>query len=364
MNTRLVEIFPRKNYAADATEIIDINLIDPISQLLVVIEPDCAGPAGTAVGHVVRAIEKVELVDGSDVLASLNGAEAQAIDFYHNWTAIPGRNRFLIGNYSKAVLPLNFGRYLFDDEFAVDPARHNNLQLKIKIDIGAAMEGNDDAYLTVLGQVFDQKAIAAKGFLMTKEVKQFTLVNASHEYTDLPLDYPYKQLFLRAQRYGTDPDDQVDTIKLSEDQDKKIPINSLTLKQIVDNLAGRYPLYHETILIGGNAAAFKYFCIPTREVYGVATQWRENVADQQASIFFGDGGRFSIRMAAAGPNQQVIMQGQCPHAVVPVLPDYSNDPADWYDVRALKSLRLDVKGAADVGVSQTAEIIAQQLRMY
>ena len=364
MNTRLVEILPRKNYAADYTELIDINLVDPISKLFITYEPDCAGLAGNAVGHPVRGIEKIELVDGSDVLLSLNGAEAHAIDFYHNWVQTLTELRYLIGNYSKVVIPLNFGRFPFDEEYAIDPARHNNLQLRIKIDIGACMEGNDDGYLTVLGEVFDQKQIAAKGFLMTKEVKQYTLANSSHEYTDLPLDYPYKQLFVRAQRYGTSPEDQIDTLKLSEDQDKKIPINGLTLNQIVAHVMGRYPKYHEVAVIGGNAALFYYYCAATARVYSQQSEWRPSSVAQQCATFYHVGGRFGIIMSNAGPNWQVSLQGHCPHAVVPLLPDYSNDPADWYNVSNLKSLRLDVKGAADVGTAQTAEIIAQQLRMY
>jgi len=364
MNTRMVEIFPRKNYTADFTELIDINLVDPISRLVVTYEPDCNAPAGAAVGHPVRCITKIELVDGSDVIFSLNGAEAQAVDFLHNWAQPPGDIRYLTGNYSKVNIGLNFGRYLFDTDFAIDPARHNNLQLKISGDINGGSEGADDGYLTVIGHVFDQKTIAAKAFLMTKEVKQYTVAAASHEYTDLPLDWPYKQLFLRAQRYGTFPTEQIDTVKLSEDQDKKIPINSLTLKQIVDVLAGFLPRYREPILVSGSTSAWYYYCAPTVDVYGVGTEWRTNQAAGTMSIYEGDGGRFSFDYSAMGPNSQVILDGILPHAVVPLLPDYSNDPADWYDVRNLKSLRLDVKGAADVGTSQTAEIIVQQARNY
>uniref|UniRef100_A0A6H1ZNQ4 Uncharacterized protein n=1 Tax=viral metagenome TaxID=1070528 RepID=A0A6H1ZNQ4_9ZZZZ len=364
MNTRMVEIFPRKNYAADFTELIDINLVDPITQLVLTYEPDCAGGVGTAVGHPVRGIEKIELVDGSDVLFSLSGAEAHAVDFYHNWAQQLGKLHYLIGNYSKVIIPLNFGRFLFDEEFAIDPAKHNNLQLRIKGDIGACMEGNDDGYLTVMGHVFDQKTVSPRGFIMTKEVKQYTLANSSHEYTDLPLDFPYKQLFLRAQRYGTAPEDQIDTVKLSEDQDKKIPINGLTMTQIIDHVMGKYPTYHEPMVIGGNAAMFYYFCAPTSRVYSQVSEWRPSTGAYQCATFYQAGGRFGIIMSTAGPNWQVFIQGHVPHGVVPLLPDYSNDPADWFDVGSLKSLRLDVKGAADVGTAQTAEIIAQQVRPY
>jgi hypothetical protein len=364
MNTRLVEVYPRKDYTADFTEIIDINLVDPISKLVVTYEPDCAAPAGVAAGHPVRCITKIELVDGSDVLFSLNGAEAHAVDFFNTRCIPPGRIRYLNGQYHKVNIGMNFGRFLFDPDMAIDPKRHNNLQLKITGDINGGSEGADDGYLTVFAHVFDQKMVSPKGFLMTKEVKQYTMVNGSHEYTDLPLDYVYKQLFLRAQRYGTAPDDQVDTIKLSEDQDKKIPINSIDLKQWIDVLAGYWPKYTEMILVAALTVATNYFCAPTRDVKGVCTEWRSAQAGGTASIYSGAGGRFSHDGSAAGPNWQCLLEGKIPHGTVPLLPEYSNDPADWYDVRGLKSLRLDVKGAADVGTSQTAEIIVQQLRNY
>jgi len=365
MNTRLVEIFPRKNYTVDATEIIDLNLSDPISQLLVIAEPDSNNTGvDNVIGHPVRCLEKIELVDGSDVLYSLNGAQAQGVDFYHNWK-VPFNDIRFINNYSIVVARLNFGRYLFDSDFALDPARHNNLQLKIKLDIDGGADHSDDLYLSVLGQVFDQKVIAAKGLLTTKELKQYTLVASSHEYTDLPTDAIYKQLFLRAQAYLYAPSTQIDTIKLSEDQDKKIPINGLSMDQLIQSIVDTYGEYEESILVPAQSTdPFYYFCTPTEKNRFNATEWRQSCQDSTASCFFGDGGKFSFDPSAVNRNYQIRARGFIPHGVIPLLPDFSNDVADWYDVANLRSLRIDVKGGAALLASSVAEIIAQQLRMY
>lgn len=363
MNYRLATIWPRKQYTADATEIIDVDIKDVISRIVITAEPDNNPSGANATGHPVRCITKIELVDGSDVLYSLNGAEAQGIDFYDNSRVTPSIMCYLNGMYSEMIVNMNMGRHLFDEELALDPSKFTNLQLKISLDIDAGGDEANDVYLTALAHIFDEKVPKPLGFLTTKEQKQYTLANSTHEYTDLPTDYLYRQIFLRAQRYGTGPEYQIDTVKISEDSDKRRPLDH-TMFQILRNLVQEWHPYREWILVPGMTSAQYFYNTPCYWPCFFDTQWRSAVATAEASCYSGDGGRFQHDAEAAGPNHQILCQGWAPHAVVPLLPKFMNDYRIWYDPTKIGNLKLDVKGGSSVGTSQTCEIVTQQLRRY
>ncbi|GAJ12142.1 unnamed protein product, partial [marine sediment metagenome] len=216
MNYRLAKILARKKYEADAVEPIDINLQDPVSQMVIISERLGFG-GSNELGHPAKCIPKIELIDGSDVLYSLSGVEAQAVDFYHNKREPANRRTGLTGSYDSQVILMNFGRVLWDPMLAWDPKKFTNPQLKISIDLDASEASTTALYMTVLAYIFDEKMITPSGFLMHKEIKSWSLADGTHEYTDLPTDYPYRKLFLRAQEYDAGPIDQIEQIKLSED---------------------------------------------------------------------------------------------------------------------------------------------------
>ena len=96
MNYRLATIQAVKSYTADVTEIIDLDMVDPISQLL--IQLDVVNVGDTPTAHAIACLTKIELIDGSDVLFSLSGYEAEAVDIYHNKRMRSNFNMYLTGN--------------------------------------------------------------------------------------------------------------------------------------------------------------------------------------------------------------------------------------------------------------------------
>ena len=363
MYSRLATIWPRKNYASDTTEIIDININDPISQIIVTYEPDNNPSGAHATAHPAKCVEKIEIVDGSEVLYSLSGQEAQAVDFYNNNAQPLNVMCYLNGMTSEMIFTINFGRYLFDEIYALDPRKFRNLQLKITLDIDAGGDESNDGYLTVLAQIFDSKNISPIGFLMHKRIKQYTLADSAHEYTDLPTDYPYKGLFLMAQRYGTGPEYQIDNVKLTEDNDRKIPLNH-SMFQVLRNIASQWKAWEEWILVHSSTTVQYFYNTPGYWPNFAYVPWRSASLALAGVCYGGDGGRFQYDAGSDGPNASIICLGWAPHSVVPLLPRFRDDPETWYDVSQLGSLRLDVTAASSVGTAQTAEIIAQQLKNY
>lgn len=362
MNYRLSTILERETHTTDYTRVIDIDVQDPISQFVVVWEP-ITGAVVSAQGHPVLGISKIELVDGSEVLYSLSGAEGHGADWYHNLREPANAIKYLNGNTSIAIANMNFGMFLYDPVHSFDPKKFTNPQLKVTLDIDAGGAMVTEGNLTVMAHLFDQKEVTPTGFLMHKEIKSFILANGSHEYTDLPTDYPYRKLFIRAQRYGTGPNDQIANVKLSEDVDKKVPLNH-SLDQILQSIVSLNRPYRETMLVPSDSTARNFFCTPTLRPLFASAQWRTDPSSMDHSIFEGDGGRFTFKGSAAGPNFQLHCEGFCPHGIIEIPFGLQDDPADWYDVTAIGNLKLDITGGADVGTSQTCEIFLQQLRNY
>lgn len=361
MKYRLATIFSEKTYDDDATEIIDINVADPISEFVIRFQPK-NGAEGEPTGHPVRCITKIELVDGSDVLFSLSGAEAHALDWYNNQIVRPNILWYLTGLTFDCALHISFGRTLYDTMLALDPKKFTNLQLKITLDIDAGGMNTSQVTMSVFAHLFDEKEIAPIGFLMSKQIKDYSLGGGTHEYTDLATDHAYRKLLLRTQVYGSGLEHCFDEIKLSEDNDKKIPLNH-KIEEILHAITGQGKPYREWILTNAGTAGRYIFNTPGYWPAFSATGWTSAVPSHQASVYEGDGGRAKVYKTTDAQNIQILCMGWCPHSMIEIPFGLQDDPADWYDVSKIGTLRLDMKSGAGMA-DKTCQIVTQQLRKY
>jgi len=362
MNYRLATILDRENHTVDVTKVVDLNLADPISQIQILYEP-MNGAEGASTAHPAACITKIELVDGSDVLFSLSGQEAQAADWYHRKLEPPNLLWYLEDNASEMVYNINFGRFLWDPIFAFDPKKFTNPQLKITIDIDAGGVNVDAGQLTVLAHIFDEKEVAPTGFFMHKEVKDYTLASATHEYTDMPTDYVYRKLFMKILAAGLGTEYNFGNIKLSEDNDRRIPLNH-SIKQILQSMIGQTRPYREWIITHGSTAFVYYHNTCAYFSVGAGCGWTGNATPQAVNVYDADGGTFRVVSTTAGLNTGILMEGWCPHGVIEIPFGLQDDPADWYDVTKLGSLRLDLLSASAMSDSYSCQIFLQQLRKY
>lgn len=362
MNYRLATVFAEKTFEADATEIIDLNIADPISEMIIRFQPKNGGE-GTPTAHPIRCIEKIELVDGSDVLFSLSGAEAHALDWYNHQLVRPNILWYLGNLTFDCALHMSFGRFPMDELLAFDPKKFRNPQLKISLDIDAGGMNTSQVIVSVFARTFDEKEITPVGFLMNKEIKDYSLGAGTREYTDLPTDYPYRKLLLRSQKYGSGLEHCFDEIKLSEDNDKKVPLNH-KIEEILHAITGYGKPYRETIITCGHTDFRDYYCTPGYWPMFSAAGWTDSTTVQSANVYEGDGGKFKLVSTTAGLNHQVHCQGWCPHSTIEIPFGRQDVIEDWYDVTKLGSLRLNMKAGADMSASETCQVFLQQIRKY
>lgn len=362
MNYRLATILAREAVAVDKTVVIDLNLVDPVSKFEICYESTAVGSGG-ADHHAAKCVTKIELVDGSDVLYSLSGQEAQAVDFYHNRKEPANQNKYLVGYNAEMVFNINFGRYLWDPEIAFDPNKFTNPQLKITIDMGAGGVQSVAGFLTVFAHLFDGKAVEPTGFLMHKEIKNYGLGSASHEYSDLPTDYPYRKMFIAAQTEGVTMTGLLDTIKLSEDNDRKIPFN-LTVNELLRFIVGQCPIYRENLILAAGGSEADFYCTPCHNIKAVGSSFEVSSNAYTVTLHSGDGGKCIIYGEGTLTNLIIAVEGYAPHGAMEIPFGLQNDPADWYDVTKLGSLMLDILSINGRSSADTVQIFLQQLRKY
>jgi len=358
MNYRVYKFHARKQYAADTTEVIDLKMVDPITSIMLMFEMYKSGVVQTA--HPLAAVTKIELVDGSDVLFSLDGFQAEALDWYDRGGRF--RSNYNYANTGGTVtrcVGINFGRYPFDPDWAFDPKKFTNPQLRISLDIDGWAATGTYVYITGYANLFDQKIVSPRGFFMSKEVKKWTMASATHEYTDLPLDYPYRGIYFRPYLLGTEPNQCVTNFKLSEDQDKKIPYD-LDADAILRSIVDAYPPVEEAWWFSLDTSNRYLYITPTTRVTAVGEVWAEAAVAQDPAFYDGDGGQLKTIAAANPSNTQIHVKGWVPHCVYEIPCGRKDDPNDFYNVRALGSLRADITGAA----AATGYLFLQQAREY
>jgi len=359
MKHRFTELLGLKTLADGDITTIDLDMSDPISELILDLRVTL-GAGGDTTEHNIKCFSKIEIVDGSDVLFSLDGAELQALDIYHS--GIHPRGGWLHGLQmeSDMQVAISFGRYLWDEVIALNPVNFSNPQLKVTFDAGAGGRNTASGRISVLAALFDEKVISPTGFFMTKEIKRWTTVANAHVYTDLPLDFPYRKLLLQSRLAEYPPHWCFANIKLASDQDKKVIVNG-EFRDLMFGLCRENAYIRETYIAPGRAGALgKYSITPTMDVMSIANQWIDSQQGCDISTYGGEGGELQLWSENA-LNVVCHVEGWAPHGTI-ALPFGRQDVIeDWENLSGIGNLKLDITdGIAD----STTKVFIQQYRSY
>jgi hypothetical protein len=356
MNYRIASLLASEAANTAGTRTIDVNVKQPISRIT--IEMKGTNSTSVPVAHPAKMVSKIELVDGSNVLFSLSGVEAQALNFYERGRLPDGLMNYVTGVQCAATFELNFGRWLWDELLAFDPTKFNNPQLKITHNLAAGGSTPTAATLSVFAHCFDEKKATPVGFLMSKEQFSYTLVASAKEAIDLAADIPYRFLLVKSLTAGKNPHENYNKIKLSEDNDARVLINDESVSSLI-KLLQEYPRIVEGILTYDLDGEETIYCSPSYLECNVGQGM--NAADTALFADQGYGGAFDAT-GTANQLAQWLITGHMPHGTL-LLPFGKKEVIeDFYDVAKVGSLKLTI--TAGSGASGTVEIFSQQLKKY
>lgn len=358
MNYRIAKIFSPKDMGTDGTEIIDLNVVDPISRLMVCFRAQ--NGSNDMDDHPAANLTKIELVDGSDVLYSLSGKEGQALNFYNRkekpYSYIDNHD----DHWQSVTIGIDFGRYLYDPMLALDPKKFTNLQLKITYDEDVCELEADHNYLEVYAYLFDQKVISPVGFLSPRDIKSYAVAADTYEYTDIPTDQILRGLFVNTIKNGYTWTTHIAEVRLSEDSDKRIPID-MDANRLLYQALNKYGYVTEHAYLDGVTSEDGCFVMGTDLAHGVGSSYGD---DQDITIWTKDGQQMGYFMASTSYSGKFLILSAVPHGSMSILYHNNMEIEDWFDVTKLGSLQLRIKGGSSVASGTTAEIIVEQLRKY
>lgn len=349
------------------TKIIDLHAAVPISALRLTF----TGTNGATYNKDNRlndVITKLEIVDGSDQLMSLSLKEAQALEFRRTGKMPYMRIGESASGANEESVLLLFGRWLWDNDLYLDLTKFKNPQLKITTNIAAVAAAGATAFLAASLKVtldmylIEEGAGAASGFMMAKNVYGFTSAASGDEHIDMPTDYPYVNMLVRAFTAGNDVDENISRLKMNCDSGKFIPIDKKTkdlYKQEEEDLGPaelRYYIFRkhgETVTHDLNHDPIVSL-LPSAAGHIVGASWSWS---SRLYLLLTDAAAGAI---TAEELIQMVVKGSCPHATVNVGFGLREDPATYFDAALFGDIDLVLTQAAASAVS----IVLEQLRSY
>ncbi len=345
----------------------NINLVDPVTEFKVWFSAQNHANGPNEAGCIPYLVEEIAVVDGSEVIASLNGAEAVALYMFNHGKPPFHWHTQIGGDTNKWCLPLTFGRHLWDPEYIFDPRRFRNPQLRITFDLAAVAPVGANGYATgsaeisVWAKVMEEGA-APRGYLMAKQIKEFASLASGQDVTYLPTDYNLRKILVRAYKPGGLMSTAVTRLKLSQDEDRWIPWD-LAGNDFIWLMRDWFPEYELHLRQQADDGE-------VREHYGGL--WASGLVSGNEDDYICDISGFTDNtytahlksdagVAGTGIKHWVDVCTRTPFDAFCYPFGDQDDPASWLDVHAMGNLRLILTQGS---VGYTEQIVVQQAHPY
>lgn len=366
MKTRdAVLLYQEQQSSDESSKSVNLDIVDPVSALGFEFEAQ-NGTTNNQNNPLTMCIEKLEIVDGADVLASLSFEQAQALQFYKTGKQPQIRIDESGSDYTVIGCMILFGRYLWDREFALDLTKFKNPKLKLTWDLAAIRAvsattawATGTLKLSAWAKVMEDMTAPGR-FLMAKEIESWTGATSGNKKHELPIDYVYRMLMLRTYLAGNDIDENISELKLSADTDKFIAFERY-VKQLDAEMAQRF----------GNCVLWKRIHATSGDIVWVPQNKEPQVSLRPIAadvIPFYDwawSGRFRLYLedyasAAIATDTEIhsTIEGHALHATLPIPMGVMDEPDTWFDPTPYKRLDLISTEAAAAANS----IVAEQVR--
>lgn len=360
---RIATILAPQDLDTAGTKVMDININDTISKISMFWK--CTNVTVSVMLDAVTAcLSKIELVDGSEVLASISGAELQAINFYDSKIMPHHEISLLVGGFFECGVSLDFGRFLWDPRFAFVPTRFKNPQLKVTWDEDACNTSVVVNEFAAYAHCFGEPSPSPTAMLVNREIQQYAMAASSHKYPDLPTDRVLRKVILRGYSTDHDPIALFNTIKLSVDNDKDVPFE-LPAAQLDKILANTYPRINEFYTVDSNVTIKEIFSALSKDQQ-ITTAYDDTAitAAGEFGVATWTGAKCTTTEGVATLALNAEVSGRMPGNCFPLDFGVPGDPDTWLQAQNIGSLILDLLSSSDADSGDTTFVVAQQVRPY
>jgi len=357
MNYRWFEYLSGLGITTPGTEFINLKGDEPISAFMVQVR--LTGATGSPVAPADQAIVRFKVVDGSTVIHNTKGIAGVPIHFNNLGYEPMHFNAYanLIQNIATFIIP--FGRFLGDPDYAFDPTKFKNPKIELEHNYALGGLGTPSAAtIQLYAMMFDEKSPSLKGYLMCKEQHSATLVASTPYSVDLPTDYTLRALMVQSYAKGYSPTDQFGSLKLSEDNDKRIIFDE-SCSNLVKLIFPQKMFMEKGLGYTNNTTTRLHYGYPTYEAY-VNAMSTDVATDVYQDVVYGP--NFDVKSAAT---TEFTYQrfGHCPNGMIHIPFGDQMNPDDWYKMRSDLDLELKLSVGSCL-TSSTGQIITQQEVLY
>jgi len=367
MKVRQAYLENRLTLSNSGVKTIPLDFTDPISQLMLTFRAT-NGATSNKENPLAHNITKIEIVDGGEVITSVRGEVLRGL-VTHLEGKVPWANQSEIANEGAVcTLPVPFGRFYLDTEYALNPRSFRNLQLKISYDLGHIRTISATSYVTATLDVsviatLMEDVPAPKGVLTFKEVSDFTSAANGDARIEMPTDYPWRTLVVRAYENGTEILTTLSNLKLSADGGKFVAFDVRT-QHLIEQQLQYYGLISNTrhMVFDSPSAVATYMAEATGGqvtpstitgvIIGVSYWWLSDVyltALTHGGSDVDANGAFATVHGTGFENCVVIPMG------------LKDDPATWFNAPDYRHIDLFLtQGSADAEI----QVAVQEARPY
>lgn len=357
MNYRKATILAPQDLDQSGTKVIPFNIQDIISRITIIWKVTKVGDGLDA--HPSQDISKIELVDGSDVLFSMSGSEAQALNIYDRRCGSMCYGNHNAASSEQSFYGLDFGRKLWDKELALDPKQFRNLVLKVTYSEIIADTGASANTMEVIADIFDEKIISPIGFLMSKEHHSRTPPGSGYYYVALPIDHAIRKILLQGYYKQYEAWENITSMRLDEDNEKRIPLD-WGLEDYYRFMKNVWTPVDEMFVGSASNDGDTFYVTPTdywANGYFVVEGGAQAVGFLNTNML----GGYCVLTSVGVTKVMGRVSGWLPNHCFEFPFGNDQDLDDWYDTSKIGSLRLRIEGASANG---TAGVVLQQLRRY
>ena len=357
----------RRTLADSGERTVNVDVDDPITGMWIEIR-NKNGATHNQNNTMAANIDEIQVLSGSDVLVSLDGFEALALTAY--WFRQMGYQ--LVSEWASNWQNLNvfipFGRFIGDTEYALDPKQFTNLQVRVKWNfanvnaVGATGFLTNNGKLTVMPIVM-MGATAPVGLLTHQEFYSWTTVADGYEYIDLPRDWPYVAMMVRADLAAYAIFSVVSNLKLNINGNGIVPYD-MRMSDLVRLQSVQMPRMIYKHHFEAADADTIYTVLKQDETFSPVDISTDDTVFTYLNYGKGEG---AVEIDTAGSPQtsdtkfSALVSGHCPYRTVWLPFGDLQKVADWLPANAFSSIRLEAKGAVASG---TGYVVLTQLRMY
>jgi len=358
MNYRNVVIDDNRTITDAATLTLDIDIADPISRLNFKFNIANHGTTPVLIAHPARAVTKIQVVDGSHIIQSLSGEQMLSANYYDRRVSPQSYINGVTGTQSYFTCGIDFGRWLFDPELALQPGMYDNLQLKLTYNKALYESSATAMYMTITGDIFDEKTVTPQGYLRRYEATTWTPSGTAVEYVNVPIDWPIRKLLVTG--YSTDKDfrGQVHSFKLSQDGAKKVPFDT-NLRTYLGEINANLPPIIEPVIHKGATGGEVIYTMPSYEAQYVGLSTAAEI--ESLSSYVAD--VLTVVSASGVSRVEGFARGHVPFHTFQIPMGLHDEIEDWFVAGDTKKLELQAK-ASTPGTTPVGRLVMEQLATH